>query len=87
MQLFNCYIGHTSVHSIITSTWVLGGSGLGLGHTHQASGMAMSTSTEAEVESADQFAGSDLVLEQADCRVFVGDRELGTGILTITERL
>ena len=36
-------------------------------------------------EAAEQFAGSDLVLEQPNCRLFVGDRELGAGTLSITE--
>ena len=33
-----------------------------------------------------QFAGSDMLVEQADCKVFIGDRELGTGTIRVTER-
>ena len=35
---------------------------------------------------AGQFAGSELLVEQRDCRVFLGDRELGSGTIRITER-
>ena len=35
---------------------------------------------------AGQFAGSELLVEQSDCRVFLGDRELGSGTIRITER-
>jgi len=38
----------------------------------------------AEVEG--QFAGSELVLQQADTRAFVDGRELGTGLLRVEER-
>lgn len=34
-----------------------------------------------------QFASNDLLVEQPDCKVFVGDCELGAGTIKITERL
>ena len=33
-----------------------------------------------------QFAGSEVVLQQANTRAFADDRELGTGLLRVEER-
>lgn len=37
-------------------------------------------------EVAGQFAGVEVILQQADTRAFVDGKELGTGLLSVEER-